>query len=46
MFPCKLKFTQYKNPVTFEICIEAGNRPRVVSSITSFVWVEYLSSFP
>ena len=44
--PCKLKFTQYKNPVTVEICIDAGNKPRVVSSTTSLVSVEYLISLP
>ena len=46
MFPCKLKFTQYRKPVIFEICIDAGNNPRVVSPTTLFVSVEYLINFP
>ena len=46
MFPCKLKFTQYRKPVTFEICIDAGNNPRVVSPTTLFVSVEYLINLP
>ena len=35
-----------KKPVTLEICIDAGNKPSLVSSTTLFVSVEYLINFP
>ena len=46
MLPWRLKFTQYRNPVVVETCIDAGNKPNVVSSRTSLFSVEYFTNFP
>ena len=46
MLPWRLKFTQYRNPVVVETCIDAGNKPSVVSPNISLFSVEYLTNLP
>ena len=42
MSPCRSKLTQYRRPVSREICIVAGNRPSSASPTTRFVPASYL----